>query len=138
MITAAWLLLPLQAVAATRGYTITSFDAIRVDAPVEVIITTGAGASAKVDIVDKKYARTYFGVTAAQAAASGLSVYDLKGGVRDVALSAKVTYALSERWNLQMLGGYKRLTGDFADSPLVKDGGSANQFSAAIAVGYRF
>lgn len=49
MITAAWLLLPLQAVAATRGYTITSFDAIRVDAPVEVIITTGAGASAKVD-----------------------------------------------------------------------------------------
>lgn len=96
------------------------------------------GASAKVDIVDKKYARTYFGVTAAQAAASGLAAYDLKGGVRDVALSAKVTYALSERWNLQMLGGYKRLTGDFADSPLVKDGGSANQFSAAIAVGYRF
>ena len=42
-------LLPMPAAAATRGYTITSFDAIRVDAPVEVIITTGAGASAKVD-----------------------------------------------------------------------------------------
>ena len=42
-------LLPLPAASATRGYTITSFDAIRVDAPVEVIITTGAGASAKVD-----------------------------------------------------------------------------------------
>lgn len=42
-------LLPSPAMAATRGYTITSFDAIRVDAPVEVIITTGAGASAKVD-----------------------------------------------------------------------------------------
>ncbi|MDR6530214.1 outer membrane scaffolding protein for murein synthesis (MipA/OmpV family) [Caulobacter rhizosphaerae] len=96
------------------------------------------GASAKVDLVDKKYARTYFGVTPAQAATSGLAAYDLKGGVRDVALSAKVTYALNERWNLQWLGGYKRLTGDFADSPLVKDGGSANQFSAAVAVGYRF
>jgi Putative auto-transporter adhesin, head GIN domain len=35
--------------AATRGYTVTSFDAIRVDAPVEVIITTGAGASARAD-----------------------------------------------------------------------------------------
>ena len=42
-------LLPLPAASATRGYTITSFDAIRVDAPVEVIITTCAGSSAKVD-----------------------------------------------------------------------------------------
>lgn len=37
------------AAAATRGFTITSFDAIRVDAPVEVTITTGAGASARAD-----------------------------------------------------------------------------------------
>lgn len=37
------------AAAATHGYTITSFDAIRVDAPVEVIITTGAGASARAE-----------------------------------------------------------------------------------------
>lgn len=35
--------------AATRGFTITSFDAIRVDAPVEVVITTGAGASARAE-----------------------------------------------------------------------------------------
>ena len=46
---AAACLLPLPTMAATRGYTITSFDAIRVDAPVEVIVTTGASASAKVD-----------------------------------------------------------------------------------------
>ena len=49
LLIAAACLLPLPAMAATRGYTITSFDAIRVDAPVEVIVTTGAGASAKVD-----------------------------------------------------------------------------------------
>jgi outer membrane scaffolding protein for murein synthesis (MipA/OmpV family) len=96
------------------------------------------GGSAKVDIVDKKYARAYFGVTPSQAALSGLSTYDLKGGVRDVALSAKVAYALTERWNVQLLGAYKRLTGDFADSPLVKGEGSADQFSAAVAIGYRF
>lgn len=40
---------PTSAEAATRGYTITSFDAIRVDAPVEVIVTTGAGASARAE-----------------------------------------------------------------------------------------
>lgn len=35
--------------AATRGYTITSFDAIRVDAPVTVMLTTGGGASARAE-----------------------------------------------------------------------------------------
>ncbi|HKY82866.1 MAG TPA: DUF2807 domain-containing protein [Sphingobium sp.] len=39
----------MPAEAASRGFTITSFDAIRVDASVEVIVTTGAGASARVE-----------------------------------------------------------------------------------------
>ncbi|WP_425262589.1 GIN domain-containing protein [Sphingobium cyanobacteriorum] len=42
-------LLPLPAGAATRGFTISSFDAIRVDAPVSVILTTGTGASARAE-----------------------------------------------------------------------------------------
>lgn len=44
---AAWFGTP--AIAATRGYTITSFEAIRIDAPIEVAITTGAGASARAE-----------------------------------------------------------------------------------------
>ncbi len=43
------LFLVAPANAATRGYTITSFDAIRVDAPVTVVLTTGAGASARAE-----------------------------------------------------------------------------------------
>lgn len=39
----------MPANAATRGFTITSFDAIRVDAPIDVVITTGAGASARAE-----------------------------------------------------------------------------------------
>lgn len=45
----ALLALPAPACAATRGFTITSFDAIRVDAPVAVILTTGAGAAARAE-----------------------------------------------------------------------------------------
>lgn len=40
---------PGTAHAASRGFTITSFDAIRVDAPVTVILTTNAGASARAE-----------------------------------------------------------------------------------------
>lgn len=43
------LMLAAPAQAATRGYTITSFDAIRLDAPVTVILTTGTGASARAE-----------------------------------------------------------------------------------------
>ncbi|MGC4252884.1 MAG: DUF2807 domain-containing protein [Sphingobium sp.] len=39
----------LTAQAANRSYTITSFDAIRVEAPVNVVVTTGMGVSARAD-----------------------------------------------------------------------------------------
>nr|WP_301287374.1 DUF2807 domain-containing protein [Sphingobium sp. OAS761] len=48
-LTAALLLFAPGAQAATRGYTITSFDTIRVDAPVTILLTTGTGASARAD-----------------------------------------------------------------------------------------
>jgi hypothetical protein len=48
-LTAAALCVATPAGAATRGFTITSFDAIRVDAPVTIVLTTGAGASARAD-----------------------------------------------------------------------------------------
>lgn len=41
--------LAAPASAATQGYAITSFDAIRIDAPINVIITTGGGASGRAE-----------------------------------------------------------------------------------------
>lgn len=41
--------LSAPAAAATQGYTISSFDAIRIDAPVSVVITTGMGASGRAE-----------------------------------------------------------------------------------------
>lgn len=96
------------------------------------------GSSLKVSYVDKKYAQTYFGVSAADALASGLRVYALKGGVSDLSLGLKATYQLNDRWNVMALGSYKRLLGDFADSPVVKIEGSADQFLVGAAIGYRF
>jgi len=96
------------------------------------------GGSLRATYVDKKYAQTYFGVSAADALASGLPAYTLKAGVRDVSLGLKATYRLNDRWSVSGLTNYKRLLGDFADSPIVKIEGSADQFLVAAAVGYRF
>lgn len=43
------LLLAAPAQAATRGFTITGFDAVRIDAPVKVILTTGGSIGARAD-----------------------------------------------------------------------------------------
>ena len=82
---------------------------------------------------------TYFGVTAAEAAASGgrLTAYDPGSGFTSVGLEGKVTYAWTDRVHVHLEGGYERLVGDAADSPIVNRG-SENQFTAGVGLSYRF
>ncbi|MGQ3048539.1 MAG: MipA/OmpV family protein [Niveispirillum sp.] len=96
------------------------------------------GGGVRLTYVDDSYAGTYFGITPAMAAASGMPAFRAGGGVRDVGLSAKLSYALTDNWNIQLLGSYKQLLGDFKDSPIVKQDGRAGQLSGALAIGYRF
>lgn len=84
------------------------------------------------------YARRYFSITPAGAAASGLPTYMAKGGIKDVSLSLGASYRLSSRWSLNGFAGYKRLVGSIADSPVVAREGSANQFSGGLGVGFSF
>lgn len=41
-------------------------------------------------------------------------------------------------WALVGIVNYKRLQGDIAASPIVRDTGSANQFFGSVALAYRF
>ena len=47
-------------------------------------------------------------------------------------------YSLSREWNLVFAVTYTRLLGDAADSPVVDDEGSENQFMGGILVTYTF
>ncbi|WP_295529854.1 MipA/OmpV family protein [Novosphingobium sp. Chol11] len=87
---------------------------------------------------DDNYARTYFSVSPAGAAASGLVPFAAKGGVKDIGVSMTATYALSDRWSLLGYGGYRRLVGDFADSPVVSKAGDRNQLTGGVGVGFSF
>ncbi|WP_341704334.1 MipA/OmpV family protein [Ferrovibrio sp.] len=87
---------------------------------------------------DDNYTEAFFGVTAAQAARSGLRQYRPEGGIKDVGLSLDLNYSLTEHWGVTGRLGYKRLLGDAADSPLVQDRGSADQFTTGLFVSYRF
>ena len=87
---------------------------------------------------DDNYTETFFGITAAQSQRSGLRRYTAEGGLKDVGLSLDLDYSLTQHWGITGRLGYKRLLGDAADSPLVEDKGSADQFSTGLILSYRF
>ena len=83
----------------------------------------------------------YFGINDAAALASGLSAHDPDGGLASIGGSVLATYSLSgERtgWALFAIASYKRLQGDIAASPIVRDTGSPNQFFGSAGLAYTF
>jgi outer membrane scaffolding protein for murein synthesis (MipA/OmpV family) len=93
------------------------------------------GVQAELNLASAAYHRTYFGVSAAGATASGLARYDLSTGLKDTGLTLDVSYALSGHWWLTAVGGARLLVGAAADSPVV---GSAAGLVGALAVNYSF
>lgn len=84
------------------------------------------------------YTRTFFGVTMEQSAASGYTAYRPGAGFKDVGVGGAFIFRLTDRISTAVSFNYKRLLGDAADSPLVKDVGSANQGFVGLSVSYRF
>jgi outer membrane scaffolding protein for murein synthesis (MipA/OmpV family) len=80
----------------------------------------------------------YFSVDAAQSAASGLSVFDAKGGAHSAGAGAQVRYQITPRWEAHAYIEYDRLLGDAAASPLVEQRGSPNQFLFGLGASYAF
>ncbi|WP_422020421.1 MipA/OmpV family protein [Roseibium sp.] len=93
----------------------------------------------RAEFASSDYMDTYFGVTAGEAAASGgrLSEYNPSAGFKAVGVAARVSYDLNDDVRLHLQGGYERLVGDAADSPIAKVG-SENQFNVGLGFTYRF
>jgi outer membrane scaffolding protein for murein synthesis (MipA/OmpV family) len=78
---------------------------------------------------DRDFQRAYFGVTPAVAGATGLAVFAPDSGLYAVGAEAGLTYKLGRNWGLQTYVGYDRMIRDAADSPIVRNFGSRDQFS---------
>lgn len=103
---------------------------------------TLVGLFATSEFADDDYARTYFGVTPAGRAASGLPVFTPKGGQKNIAMGGMFTVALTGDLTkgLALVTGfsYSRILGDFADSPLVSIAGSRNQWTGGAGLALTF
>ena len=85
---------------------------------------------------DNRYHDAWWGVTPADALASGLPAYDPDGGIHAYGATASVLKQLGPRWGIATYAKYDRLTGDAAGSPIVRQLGSRNQFMGGLALTY--
>lgn len=95
-------------------------------------------ASVSADFGDEEFNDSYFSVTAAGSAASGLAQFDADSGLFRTGVAVGGTYMLTESWGLTGIASYSRLNNDAEDSPIVSVEGSADQFFGGGGLMYRF
>jgi MipA family protein len=88
--------------------------------------------------IDDGYASSYFDVTPGDAITSGLPVYDADGGFHSAGVAASYLQQIGGPWSIYGYAKYDRLFGDAADSPIVTQLGSRDQFSGGIGLFYTF
>ena len=100
------------------------------------------GASLNLEWASGDYANYYYSIDPAGALASGLPAFDADGGFKHWRIGLFANQSLSglltHGWSIFGAGAYTHLAGDFKDSPIVDDRGSASQWVAVLGVGYTF
>ena len=82
-----------------------------------------------------RFADTYFGVNASEAAAStsGLEEFDASGGLLSGGVLLEARYLFNERWGLEGSASWDRLLNDAANSPITELG-SADQYEVRFGL----
>ena len=90
----------------------------------------------RVTVAGKRYQRAYFGVSAADAAATGLPTFRADAGVQAVGVTSGLVHQFTPRWGVMGYAKYDRLVADAARSPMVRRFGSRDQLAGGLALTY--
>ena len=90
-------------------------------------------AGPRINFGNSEYAGTYFGVSAAEAAASSFSAFDADGGVLGAGVEVRGIYELDDRWAVEGAVSYEKLQNSAADSPITR-AGSDDQWRISIGL----
>jgi MipA family protein len=74
------------------------------------------------DWTSKDYQRSYFGVSGAQTAATGLASFNASAGLSRAFIQAGLAFDLNRDWAISSVLGYSRWLGDAKDSPITRRG----------------
>jgi outer membrane protein len=93
----------------------------------------------RLNLADARFMRLRFGVTAADNVNNpAFAAYRPGGGVYSAGAYGSLTWRYSERLAFTAHGGWERLTGRAAASPIVRQAGARDQFTAGLTASYTF
>jgi MipA family protein len=112
---------------------------IRVDAFKDITPSVRVSGGPRISFASEDYFDSYYGVNARESAKSGLSQYDPDGGgIKSIGFGGAYDWKTTDRLTTSVFSEYSRLMGEAADSSLVKERGSPNQFTIGVSAAYRF
>jgi outer membrane protein len=111
---------------------------IAADAFADVTDTIRVSAGPRASFATEGYMDAYYGVSAKESAKSGLKKYNADGGVQSAGLGAAINWKATEKVDTSLFAEYSRLLGPVADSSLVRERGSKDQFVIGVSATYRF
>lgn len=111
---------------------------IYVDAFQDVTPDVRISGGPRLSFGSAKYLDAYYGVSADEAARSGLGAYTPESGLTSIGVGGAVTWKTTEKITTSAFSEYRRLLGPAKDSSLVRERGSPNQFMLGVSGTYRF
>lgn len=111
---------------------------VAADAFVDVTDTIRVSAGPRASFASKGYMDAWYGVNAAEAAASGLAPYNPGGGLKSIGVGGAITWKTTDRLTTSAFAEYSRLQGAAADSSLVRQRGSRDQLMLGVSATYKF
>lgn len=97
----------------------------------------GIAAGPELRLVTRRYAEAYYGISPSHSQASGRPAYSAAGGLERAGFLVSGEWWLTGRLALRGQAEYGRLLGSAAKSPLVRAGGSPDQFYAGLFLTWR-
>ena len=112
---------------------------VRVDAFKDITPSVRVSGGPRVSFASEDYFDAYYGVNATESANSGLSEYSPDGGgIKSIGFGGAYDWKVTEKFTTSVFSEYSRLMGEAADSSLVEERGSLNQFTFGVSAAYRF
>jgi len=95
---------------------------------------------AQIDLsfADAEHMQTEVGISPGTAESTGLNAYEAASGYKGASVGLGLQYAVTNRWMLKAQIALEHYGSIMADSPLIRDEGSATNVETGIGVSYEF
>ena len=92
----------------------------------------------RLSLADETFMASYYGVTPAQSATSGLAPYHANAGIRSYGAGTSLRYKWSDAWTTLGFVEYTHLATTPSESPLIDERGSPDLFTVGLGAKYSF